>query len=133
MTREMLRREVYFKAVRSRGPGGQNVNKVSSAAVLYWNYLYSPALSDFQKRRIQERLAGMINAEGELYVRSDEFRDLEQNKTRCLDKVVDAVAAALFIQKKRRATKPTRGSQRRRLDSKTKAGETKKLRKRIDY
>lgn len=133
ITRDTLRREVYFKAVRSRGPGGQNVNKVSSAAILYWNFLYSPSLTEFQKQRIQARLGNLINSEGELFVRSDEFRDLEQNKSRCLEKVVDAVKEALFIPKKRRATKPTRGSQRRRLDSKTKAGETKKLRKRIEY
>jgi ribosome-associated protein len=131
--REHLRHEVYFKAVRSRGPGGQNVNKVSSAALMYWDFQYSRLLTEFQKQRLSERLQGVINSEGQIFLRSDEFRDLEQNKSRCLEKLNDLIEQALHIPKKRRATKPTYSSQRKRVESKTKHGETKRLRRKVEY
>ena len=129
ITAEQLRSEIYFKAVRSRGPGGQNVNKVSSAAILYWDYLFSRVLTEFQKRRIGEKMLAVINSENQIYVRSDEFRDLERNKSRCLDKLVELIAAALHIPKRRRATKPTFGSVQRRIKTKSHRGETKRLRR----
>ena len=82
-----LKREVYFVAVRSRGPGGQNVNKVSSAAVLYWNFAWSSLITDHQKELIREKCSSAINKDGQIYTRSDEFRDLERNKARCLEKL----------------------------------------------
>src|SRR5690349_11095560 len=104
--KEHLRHEVFFKAVRSRGPGGQNVNKVSSAALLYWDFAYSRLLTEFQKQKLTTKLQAMINSDNQIYLRSDEFRDLEQNKSRCLEKLVDAIELALHVPKKRRATKP---------------------------
>lgn len=133
LDREQLRQEVHFKALRSRGPGGQNVNKVSSAAVLYWDFMLSPLLSDEQKTRLRSRLHGMINAEMQLYVRSDEFRDLERNKDRCVQKLTALIQQALHVPKKRKATKPTYSSKVKRRDNKTRRGETKKLRRRVDY
>lgn len=133
LNRDHLRHEVFFKAVRSRGPGGQNVNKVSSAAVLYWDYRYSRLLTEFQKQRLTDRLQSAINAEGQIFMRSDEFRDLEQNKSRCLEKLGALVEQALHIPKKRKATKPTYSSQRRRVESKSKRGETKRLRRKVGH
>ncbi|HMN68068.1 MAG TPA: alternative ribosome rescue aminoacyl-tRNA hydrolase ArfB [Bdellovibrionales bacterium] len=120
-----------FKAVRSRGPGGQNVNKVSSAALLSWDYRHSRLLSEEEKNRLAVKAANHISGEGLLQLRSDEFRDLERNKARCLEKLSRIVKAALFIPKKRKATKPTRSSQARRVESKTKRGEVKKLRRKV--
>lgn len=131
--RDKVRSEVFFKAVRSRGPGGQNVNKVSSAAVLYWDYSYSRLLTEQQKHRLAQKLQGLINSENQVYVRSDEFRDLEQNKSRCLEKLVTMVNQALHIPKKRKATKPTFASKQKRRESKSRRGETKKLRRRVEH
>jgi ribosome-associated protein len=131
MSPDHFRREVIFKAVRSRGPGGQNVNKVSSAAQMTWEFEHSLLLNDQQKWRVREKLANLITGEGVLMLRSDEFRDLERNKARCLEKLAAHVAAALHIPKKRKATKPTRSSQVRRRDEKSRRGETKKLRGKV--
>ena len=130
---ELLRPEVYFKAVRSRGPGGQNVNRTSSAAILFWDFAHSHLLSSEQKDRLRTRLEPMINSEGLIYIRSDEFRDLEMNKSRCLEKLAKAVATALHVPKKRKATKPTKASRLRRQEGKTQRAETKNLRKKVEY
>ncbi len=131
MTPDHFRREVVFKAVRSRGPGGQNVNKVSSAAQLSWDFEHSVLLNGEQKARVRVKLINMINGEGILMLRSDEYRDLERNKARCLEKLAAHVAAALHVPKKRRATKPTYSSTLRRKDAKSRRGETKKLRGKV--
>ena len=128
-----LYREVIFKAVRSRGPGGQNVNKVSSAAQAYWDFRTSHLLSDAQKERLWTKIGHMLTAEGYLQFRSDEFRDLERNKKRCLEKIAALVKDALHVPKKRKATKPTRSSKIKRREQKSRRGEVKKLRGRVDY
>ena len=65
---EALRTEVEFKAVRSRGPGGQNVNKVSSAALLYWDYQASGLLNEREKQRVSNRLRSHINSENQIFL-----------------------------------------------------------------
>jgi ribosome-associated protein len=129
----MLLREVVFKAVRSRGPGGQNVNRVASAAQATWYVEFSELLSDAEKARLREKAANWINSEGALHTRSDEFRDLERNKKRCIEKLLSIIKAALHVPKKRKATKPTRASKVKRRESKTRRAEVKKLRGRVDY
>ncbi|MGE0762330.1 MAG: alternative ribosome rescue aminoacyl-tRNA hydrolase ArfB [Bdellovibrionales bacterium] len=128
---QTIRHEIWFLAVRSRGPGGQNVNKTSSAAQLFWPYQWSAGLSPDEKARIAVKLKNMINKEGEVYLRSDESRDLERNKQLCFEKLEQLLKAALFKPKARRATKPTRSSKLKRLDSKTRHGELKKSRQKI--
>ncbi len=130
---EHFRREVIFKAVRSRGPGGQNVNKVSSAAQMTWEFEQSLLLNEQQKHRVREKLANLITGEGVLTLRSDEFRELERNKARCLEKLADFVARALHVPKKRKATKPTRAAQARRRDEKSRRGEVKKMRGKVQF
>ncbi len=126
-----LKKEVHFVAVRSRGPGGQNVNKVSSAAVVYWAFASSTLITEQQKHLIREKLQGVINKEHQLYIRSDEFRDLERNKARCLEKLEKLLGFAFHKPKKRTATRPTRSSKLRKLESKSRRGETKKMRQRV--
>lgn len=133
MKLEDLRQEVQFVAVTSRGPGGQNVNKVSSAALLIWRVEASQFLTDEQKTLILMKLQNRINRDGELYIRSDEYRDLPRNKERGLEKLFYLIMGALHKAKPRKATRPTRSSQRKRMDSKTHRGHTKKNRGRIDY
>lgn len=133
MDQVTLRNEVWFEAMLSRGPGGQNVNRTASAAQLYWAFEHSRLLTEQEKIRIREKLGNRINADGYIYIRSDESRDLERNKARCLEKLVDCVRTALFVPKKRKKTRPTKASQVRRRESKSRRGEVKKLRKKIDY
>lgn len=125
--------EIYFIATRSRGPGGQNVNKRESAALLRWSFLDSEIFTDIQKNLIQERLSNWLNSDNVFCIRSDEFRDLEQNKRRCLEKLDQMLEKAFYIQKKRKKTKPTHSSRLQRLQKKKYHSETKKQRKKVDY
>lgn len=124
--------EIHFSAVRSRGPGGQNVNKVSSAAQLNWEFMLSPSLSEEQKNRIHEKLYNYINRQGILYLRSDEFRDLERNKARCLEKLEKLLKRAFHIPKRRKKTRPTKASKQKRIDTKKQRGEVKQTRKKVN-
>ncbi len=129
---ERIRSEIFFKSVRSRGPGGQNVNKVSSSAVLYWDFENSQKISEAERSRIAHHLPDLYwSAENLLFLRSDRFRDLEANKTDCEEKLDQLLAKIFFIPKKRFKTKPTRGSVVRRKDAKRQSGEKKKLRQRV--
>lgn len=133
MYRKLLISEIQFKAVRSRGPGGQNVNKVSSAAQLTWAYLGSEWLNSEQKFLIQKNLSNCINSENEIYLRSDEFRDLERNKERCLEKLSALLSSAFHKEKPRKATKPTYSSRLKKMESKAKRGAIKKNRQKLDW
>jgi ribosome-associated protein len=133
MKLEDLRTEVRFEAVTSRGPGGQNVNKVASAALLHWKIEASQFLTDEQKTLILMKLQNRINRDGELFIRSDEYRDLPRNKDRGLEKLFYLITSALHKPKARKATRPTRSSQRKRMDSKTRRSHTKKNRGRVDF
>lgn len=130
MDTRSLEPEIQFTAARSRGPGGQNVNKVSSACLLRWDFMLSEKLTVRQKNQIQEKLYNQINKQGLLYLRSDEFRDFERNRSRCLEKLGLLLRKAFHVKKKRKKTKPTRASQEKRMDSKRRRGEVKKLRRR---
>src|SRR5690606_32518661 len=130
---DALAAEVSFQAQRGRGPGGQNVNKVASCALLMWNFEDSALLAPEQKDRLRSKLVRALNSRGEIQLRSDEFRDLERNKARALQKLAERVDAALLIPKPRKATKPTRASVRRRQESKVHRSQAKKLRGRPDW
>lgn len=132
MDAQRLKAEVFFDAVLSRGPGGQNVNRTASAAILYWDFEHSLLLNDWQRQMVRTKLARMINSDGLLYLRSDESRDLPQNKSRCLDKLIQHLAEAFHVPKKRKKTKPTKASQVRRREAKSRRGEIKKNRRRVD-
>ncbi len=125
--------EIRFEAVRSRGPGGQNVNKVSSAAILYWHIGASNAVSFLEKDRLYLKLARWINKEGEIHLRSDMHRDLEQNKRQCRERLGELLEEAFHVPKERKATKPTWGSRERKLTAKRHRGEIKKTRGRKDW
>lgn len=128
MRDEDLRREVTFKAVRSRGPGGQNVNRVSSAAQMLWPIGPSALFSLDEKARIRTQLAHLTTKQDCIQFRSDEFRDLERNKQRCLDKLRAVLKAALHVPKKRRPTRPSRAAKAKRRDQKSRRSDLKKMR-----
>lgn len=123
--------ELRFTFVRSSGPGGQNVNKTSSCAVLHWNLRYSPSVPEHLKGRIAKKLGKRINLEGELVLRSDRFRDRERNIADCLEKLKELLVQASHVPKKRVATKPTKASKKKRLETKRKHSEKKKYRGKI--
>jgi ribosome-associated protein len=132
-TASALAAEVSFQAQRGRGPGGQNVNKVASCALLSWDFRSSALLTAEQKQRLQDKMTGSLNSRGQIQLRSDEFRDLGRNKARALEKLEERVAAALFVPKKRRPTRPTKASLVRLEATKTQRSRTKKLRGKPDW
>ena len=110
--------EFIWSYVRAGGPGGQNVNKVSSKALLRWNAAGSPSVPDVVKSRLLALNRKRITATGDLLITGQRFRDQERNRTDCLEKLAEIIREAATLPKQRRATKPTRGSHRRRLAAK---------------
>ncbi len=124
--------ELEFTYARSGGPGGQNVNKTNSAAILRWNVLNTTAFPDAVREHLYERLKAKLTKEGDVLIRSDVHRDQDQNRSECIRRLHDLIRKSLFVPKKRTATKPTRSSVRKRLDSKRIHSEVKNLRKKVE-
>ncbi len=117
LTDELLK-EVRYKAVRSGGKGGQNVNKVSTKVELYFDIRNSAFLSEEQKKTLLEKLANQADKEGVLRISSQEDRSQIMNKNNVTGKFVSIIASALKKKKKRGKTSPTTASKVRRLDLK---------------
>ncbi|QDV73470.1 Peptidyl-tRNA hydrolase ArfB [Planctomycetes bacterium K2D] len=112
------RSELQFSFARSAGPGGQNVNKLNTKAVLRWKPAESAALSPAVLERFLARNGGRLTREGELVIASDTHREQGRNVGDCLQRLRALVAAAAARPKVRRPTKPTKASQQRRLNAK---------------
>ncbi len=123
-------REFRFSFARSSGPGGQNVNKVSSKATLRWAVASSPSLTAETRARLVARLGRRVTAQGEILVSSQRFRDAGRNVADCLEKLRGLLAAASRVPRPRRATRPSRGAVERRLQHKRQRSE-KKLSRRV--
>ena len=121
--------EFEWSFVRSSGPGGQNVNKVASKAVLRWNVTTSPSLPDDVRGRLQAQQRWKMTVEGDLILTSQRYRDQERNKQDCLDKLRDFVLRAAIVPKVRKKVRPTRASKERRLDAKRHRSSTKSARR----
>lgn len=117
--------ELQWRFVASGGPGGQHANKTSSRVQLSWNIAESTVINDTVKSRLIRRLGKEVRVE------VDEHRSQLRNRELAQQRIAERIAQALVKPKKRKPTKPTRGSKRRRLKAKRQRSETKKLRKRI--
>lgn len=134
MTREELKKrnlekELIYSSSRSGGPGGQNVNKVSTKVELRINLAITSFFSEEEKAILFRKLKNKINKEGELVLSSQSERMQLSNKISVTEKFYDIVSKALTVQKKRKATRPTESSKTKRLDSKKIRGIIKKMRK----
>jgi ribosome-associated protein len=110
--------EFQWTFVRSGGPGGQNVNKVASKAVLRWDLAASPSVPDEVKARLRTLQRRRITADGELVLSSQRYRDQGRNVEDCLEKLRAMVLQAMVVPKARKPTRPSRGSKEARLRAK---------------
>ena len=122
--------DVEFSAIRAQGPGGQNVNKVSSAIHLRFPIAAS-SLPDAYKERLLALRDSRISKDGVLVLKAQQSRSQEQNKEEALRRLQEIIDSVTFLPTIRRATKPTRGSQRRRLDSKSTHSQLKQSRGKV--
>lgn len=120
--------ELEWQPIRAQGAGGQNVNKVSSALHLRFDIAAS-SLPDEIKQRLLARRDQRISTDGVIVIKAQRFRTQEKNRADALERLGELIAAASRVQKTRRPTRPTRASQQRRMDGKTRRGQTKRLRR----
>ncbi|MCA9624632.1 MAG: aminoacyl-tRNA hydrolase [Myxococcales bacterium] len=125
--------DITWTAVRSSGPGGQNVNKVSSKVILRFDLEGTSALTPMQKERLRRLASNRLDADGALIVTSQLTRNRIQNLADARNKLADLIRPCLSTPKRRRPTKPSRGAKERRLQSKRQQAEKKRGRGKVDY
>jgi ribosome-associated protein len=122
--------ELRWSFARSGGPGGQNVNKVASKAILRWDLAGSSSFPEEAKGRLWRQEPGRITTAGELIVTSERYRDQERNRQDCLEKLAAMLRRALIAPRKRKATRPSRASKQERLKQKRLRAQIKSGRRR---
>jgi ribosome-associated protein len=125
--------DLSFAFVRASGPGGQNVNKVSSAVQLRFDMRGSTALSDAVKSRLRALAGRRVTDDGAILIIARNQRSQDQNRREALERLADLIQRALVVPKTRRATKPTRASRERRLDTKSRQQQTKRQRNKVRW
>ncbi len=120
-----------WQAIRAQGAGGQNVNKVSSALHLRFD-IAAAALPEAVKRRLLQRSDQRITAAGVLIIKAQRYRTQAKNRADAIQRLTELIAQAAQQPKRRRPTRPTKAAKKRRLEDKTRRGQTKRLRTRIE-
>ena len=127
------RHELFARASRAGGAGGQHVNTSSTRIEILWNPRTSAALDDATRARLLEKLATRIDSEGLIRVVASDRRSQRQNRESAEERLAELVRKALVIPKKRRPTRPSRASKERRISEKKKRGETKAGRRKDSF
>ncbi|MFC1738037.1 alternative ribosome rescue aminoacyl-tRNA hydrolase ArfB [Planctomycetota bacterium] len=125
--------EIDFRFSRSAGPGGQNVNKLSTRVTALFDVAASENLSDYQKKRILKKLKTWATKDGIIQVASQKYRTQKANRRAALERLTELLTDALKKRKPRRKTKPPKYAKEKRLAEKKRRGELKKLRQQKDF
>lgn len=129
LDKELLVKELNFKAVRSSGAGGQHVNKVSSKVEVYYDLLHSTVFEATEQQRLLEKLNSKLTKEGMLILSCDEHRSQHKNKELVIKRLYQLLEDSLKVPKKRKATRPSKAAIAKRLTSKKNMAQKKALRK----